>query len=74
MKRGDLKSYLRSHRPDATDDPDAKPPTLKVCYYLYSYLKNDTLKLNVMWIVLLLVCVFYIIMLSVNPLDVVDCI
>nr|AVT56266.1 insulin receptor 1 [Jadera sanguinolenta] len=29
MKRGDLKSYLRSHRPDCVENPNACPPTLK---------------------------------------------
>lgn len=29
MARGDLKSYLRKHRPDESDDPEVQPPTLK---------------------------------------------
>ncbi|XP_026277829.2 insulin-like receptor isoform X2 [Frankliniella occidentalis] len=29
MAQGDLKSYLRKHRPDETDDPEVQPPTLK---------------------------------------------
>ncbi|XP_046662039.1 insulin-like peptide receptor isoform X2 [Homalodisca vitripennis] len=29
MANGDLKSYLRSHRPDAVDDPTKQPPTLR---------------------------------------------
>nr|QIS94309.1 insulin receptor 1a [Pyrrhocoris apterus] len=29
MKLGDLKSYLRSHRPDPCDNPRANPPSLK---------------------------------------------
>ncbi|XP_066996033.2 insulin-like peptide receptor [Anabrus simplex] len=29
MANGDLKTYLRSHRPDVTDDPLKQPPTLK---------------------------------------------
>nr|CAD7460923.1 unnamed protein product [Timema tahoe] len=29
MPFGDLKSYLRSHRPDVSDDPTIHPPTLK---------------------------------------------
>ena len=29
MARGDLKSYLRKHRPDESDDPELQPPTLK---------------------------------------------
>lgn len=29
MAQGDLKSYLRKHRPDESDDPDVQPPTLK---------------------------------------------
>nr|CAD7259749.1 unnamed protein product [Timema shepardi] len=29
MAFGDLKSYLRSHRPDVSDDPTIQPPTLK---------------------------------------------
>lgn len=31
MARGDLKSYLRKHRPDESDDPELQPPSLKVC-------------------------------------------
>jgi insulin receptor len=31
MANGDLKTYLRSHRPDETNDPDIRPPSLKVC-------------------------------------------
>nr|UTM63729.1 Insulin-like receptor [Riptortus pedestris] len=29
MRRGDLKSYLRSHRPDSIENPNATPPSLK---------------------------------------------
>nr|AVT56260.1 insulin receptor 1 [Boisea trivittata] len=29
MKRGDLKSYLRSHRPDSLENPNSSPPSLK---------------------------------------------
>nr|CDI30232.1 Insulin Receptor [Blattella germanica] len=29
MANGDLKTYLRSHRPDVSDDPTKQPPTLK---------------------------------------------
>nr|AVT56269.1 insulin receptor 1 [Oncopeltus fasciatus] len=29
MKLGDLKSYLRSHRPDSLENPSATPPSLK---------------------------------------------
>uniref|UniRef100_A0A1B6KAQ3 Tyrosine-protein kinase receptor n=1 Tax=Graphocephala atropunctata TaxID=36148 RepID=A0A1B6KAQ3_9HEMI len=29
MANGDLKSYLRSHRPDAAEDPNRQPPTLR---------------------------------------------
>lgn len=31
MAHGDLKTYLRSHRPDVCEDPSKQPPTLKVC-------------------------------------------
>lgn len=30
MANGDLKTYLRSHRPDITEDPSRQPPTLRV--------------------------------------------
>jgi hypothetical protein len=30
MAHGDLKSYLRSHRPDVCEDPNKQPPTLAV--------------------------------------------
>lgn len=30
MAHGDLKTYLRSHRPDVCEDPSKQPPTLKV--------------------------------------------
>jgi hypothetical protein len=30
MANGDLKTYLRSHRPDVCEDPSKQPPTLKV--------------------------------------------
>lgn len=30
MAKGDLKSYLRKHRPDESDDPEVQPPTFKV--------------------------------------------
>ncbi|KAG8301029.1 hypothetical protein J6590_062770 [Homalodisca vitripennis] len=36
MANGDLKSYLRSHRPDAVDDPTKQPPTLRVSHNSYS--------------------------------------
>lgn len=29
MANGDLKTFLRSHRPDVSDDPSKQPPTLK---------------------------------------------
>jgi serine/threonine protein kinase len=30
MANGDLKTYLRSHRPDVCEDPNKQPPTLAV--------------------------------------------
>jgi serine/threonine protein kinase len=30
MAHGDLKTYLRSHRPDVCEDPNKQPPTLTV--------------------------------------------
>lgn len=33
MSNGDLKTYLRSHRPDVSVDPTRQPPTLKVSFH-----------------------------------------